>query len=144
MSEASRKLQFRRHPHLHKASVTYVIQHYRQNKSSSGKVDNHYLLNLATCWPQNIKWLFDDLTEHWYFPGPLSAGGEGRLAVGLGDEGGPPGVHVPRAADTQHQQMSASGVWNTLTSETWHQHNGQNKQTFHIMEVNIILDSLSS
>ena len=56
--------------------------------------------------------LFQELTENWYFPGPLGAGGEGRLAVRLGDEGGPPGVRVPRPAHTQHRQMSGSGLWN--------------------------------
>ena len=52
---------------------------------------------------EHISILFADLTKHRYFPGPLGAGCEGRLAVGLGDEGGPPGVRVPRAAHTQHQ-----------------------------------------
>ena len=71
--------------------------------------------------------LFGDLTEHWYFPGPLGAGGEGRLAVCLGDEGGPPGVRVPRAAHTQHHQMSPSGVWNMDSGHTSHPRHKQHE-----------------
>ena len=57
MSEASRKLQFRRHPHLHKASVMlFSITDIKTGfgiRFSSGEVDNHHFVILAICWPQS-------------------------------------------------------------------------------------------
>ena len=66
-------------------------------------------------------WLF--LTKHWYFPGPLCWRGEGRLAVCLRDEGGPPRVGVPRPNHTQHPLSPGSEIYcnteNTPSSHIW-------------------------
>ena len=50
MSEASRRLQFRRHPHLHKASVTLFnisITDIKTGFQVVREVDNHHHLNFA-------------------------------------------------------------------------------------------------